>query len=194
MKEDPEDSENVEYAVAVPDGTFETKRLFLKPLRVSESEEFFSLVESSRATLRKWLPWVDEVLTLSQAIRYVNGYTYQLLTGSGGAYGIRDLNTRELTGVLILSWVDRKNRSTAFEYFLGDAWTGKGLAAEACSRMLETLREMRLHRVEISASAENAKSNALARRLGFTLEGISRDAEYLHGKFWNVNRWALLLK
>lgn len=168
-------------------------RVALAFLELSDAEELLYLVNSSRKALSEWLPWVENFRSIGDARTSISAYELQREMGNGGAFGIRRLDDGAFVGEIVLQWLDVRNRSASLGYFLGDAFWGKGLAAEAGTLALGYLREMGIHRVEISAAAENEKSNALAERLGFFGEGVARDAEYLHGKFWDHNRWAMVL-
>lgn len=167
-------------------------RVALAFLEQADAEELLYLVESSRETLSKWLPWVETFHSLGDARASISAYELQREMGNGGAFGIRRLDDGALAGEIVLQWLDPRNRSAAIGYFLGSAFRGMGLATEAGNLALEYIREMGIHRVEISAAVENGESNALAERLGFRWEGVSRDAEFLHGKFWDHNRWGLV--
>lgn len=167
-------------------------RVALAFLEMSDAEELLYLVNASRGSLEKWLPWVEDFYTLQDARSSIDAYETQRRMGNGGAFGIRLEEDGALAGEFILQWIDLRNRVASLGYFLGSEFEGKGFAREAGTLVLEFLRTAGIHRVEISAATENAKSNALAERLGFRMEGVAVDAEFLHGKFWNHNRWAFV--
>ncbi len=167
-------------------------RVALAFLEKPDAEELLYLVDASRNSLGRWLPWVESFFTLQDAFSTIAAYDMQQKMGNGGAFGIRRLEDGALAGEFILQWIDPRNRSASIGYFLGSEFEGKGLAFDAGRLVLEFLRSEGIHRVEISAATENARSNALAKRLGFRKEGVAVDAEFLHGKFWTHNRWALV--
>jgi ribosomal-protein-serine acetyltransferase len=51
---------------------------------------------------------------------------------------------------------------------------------------------LELNRVEIHCAAGNAKSRALAERLGFKLDGTMREGHFLHGKYHDLLIFAVL--
>ncbi len=177
---------------SLAESVFVGGRVVLSFLEMSDAEELLYLVDTSRSSLGKWLPWVEGFRTLQDARSSIDAYETQRRMGNGGAFGIRLEEDGALAGEFILQWIDAQNRIASLGYFLGSAFEGKGLAWEAGRLVLGFLRTAGIHRVEVSAATENAKSNALAERLGFRMEGIAEDAEFLHGKFWNHNRWALV--
>lgn len=168
------------------------KHVALAFLERSDAEELLHLVNASRNSLGRWLPWVENFHTLQDAVTSIAAYDMQQKLGNGGAFGIRCLEDGALAGEFILQWVDPRNLSASLGYFLGSEFEGKGLALESGRLVLKYLKELGIHRVEISAATGNAKSNALAERLGFRKEGVAVDAEFLHGKFLDHNRWAFI--
>ena len=51
-----------------------------------------------------------------------------------------------------------------------------------------------LNRVNLSTATGNTSSCAVAERLGFVLEGTSRQAEWLYDHFVDLQRYALLVE
>ena len=47
-------------------------KLSLSLLSLSEAEEIFNVVEENRTYLRRTLPWLDEVNSLSEKISYIS--------------------------------------------------------------------------------------------------------------------------
>ncbi|WP_173384710.1 GNAT family N-acetyltransferase [Fibrobacter succinogenes] len=104
-------------------------------------------------------------------------------------------NGPQLAGVIVLGWIQAAHRSASVSYWLGEEFTGRGLATSALSLLsgfaFETLG---LNRLEISASLQNPASIAVATRAGFAQEGTCREYEYINGHFEDHLRLSLLAK
>jgi ribosomal-protein-serine acetyltransferase len=70
---------------------------------------------------------------------------------------------------------------------------GRGLITRACRALVDlAFEEWGLERAVIQCGVGNQRSSAVARRLGFTLEGIARHAQLLHGEFIDLEIWSQL--
>ena len=62
-------------------------------------------------------------------------------------------------------------------YWLAADAQGRGLATECSRRLIDWLLDERdMHRITIRARTDNTRSRAVAERLGFTFEGVLREA------------------
>ncbi|PTL79544.1 GNAT family N-acetyltransferase [Vitiosangium sp. GDMCC 1.1324] len=78
-------------------------------------------------------------------------------------------------------------------YMLSSAYHGRGLGTRAVSMVLERLFQWPfLHRVWLTTAADNLASQALARKLGFTLEGVMREHYLIEGQRKDQQVWGLL--
>ena len=177
----------------MPEETLEGARVTLSFLEFEDSEELLFLVDSSRESLSRWLPWVEGFRSLSDAYASIDAYRIQRKMANGGAWAVRRLDDGALLGEVVLQWIDWKNRSASFGFFLGDDFVGCGYAAEAMELAIGYVWNLGLHRLEISAAVGNGKSSALAERLGFVREGVAKEAEFLHGRFFDHFRFARIL-
>ena len=61
-------------------------------------------------------------------------------------------------------------------YWIRANHEGRGHITRACRALIDIgFEELGLHRIEIRAGLENARSRAVPERLGFTYEGIERE-------------------
>jgi RimJ/RimL family protein N-acetyltransferase len=73
------------------------------------------------------------------------------------------------------------------------AFQGRGIAAAATAQVIEQARAEGVHRfIHAFPSVDNAPSNAICRKLGFTLLGPV-EFEYPPGQFMECNDWRLEL-
>ena len=78
-------------------------------------------------------------------------------------------------------------------YVLSSSVWGKGIASEALARIMEYgFCELGLNRIEARFMVENAKSETVLKRAGFTHEGVIRDGVYAKGKYRDVALYSIL--
>ncbi len=169
----------------------------LRELRVEDVESIYSLVDSNRAYLRKWLPWVDQSKTPDDTRRFVLSTIGQRVRLEALTFGIWIASDAKppssLAGIAAFRSLDLLNKSGEIGYWLAEAYQGKGIMTEAC-RALVTFgfEELSLHRIVIRCATGNLKSCRIPERLGFRFEGISREGEFLYDHFVDLNVYAML--
>jgi ribosomal-protein-serine acetyltransferase len=89
-----------------------------------------------------------------------------------------------LCGVAAYHPIDWENRSAALGYWLAADHQGRGLMTRAVRALVtHAFTELGLNRVEIRCAVGNGKSRAIPLRLGFSEEGVVREAQWLNGRF-----------
>lgn len=114
--------------------------------------------------------------------------------GSGQMFKIVDDATRQRVGSVGYwpkQWRDEEVYETG--WMVVPDFQGRGIAAAGTQQVIEMARAERTHRfMHAFPSVENAPSNAICRKLGFTLLGAS-DFEYPPGHMMRCNDWRLEL-
>lgn len=99
----------------------------------------------------------------------------------------------QLIGTVSARDVSRAHGRTQLGYMLSDAHHGRGLGTRAVGLMLEQLFTLPfLQRVWLTTLAENLASQAVARKLGFTQEGVMRGHCVQLGQRRDQQLWGLL--
>jgi ribosomal-protein-serine acetyltransferase len=190
------DDELCEFSLQEVEG----ERVVLRPLGESDVQPLFELIESSREFLSEHLPWpVQECCTPEDVSAKIDAWDLQAQMANGACWGIFEKSASssdglKIAGCIMLGWVQWKNRSGTVSYWLGQDFCGRGLATEALLLVAGEAFAMGLNRLELTSSVNNPKSVAVARRAGFTEEGVCREYEWLHGHFEDHIRFSLLAK
>jgi len=173
------------FSASLRDG-FELRLLEERHARV-----LFEAVEREREHLRPWLPWVEATHGEEDTLSFIRSVLAQFAENRGFAAGI--WNGARLVGTIGVHRIDWLNRRVEIGYWLGREYEGRGIMTDA-SRVVVThlFRELELHRVEIRCAVENAKSAAIAKRLGFTLEGTLREAQLAGGRYRDLLVFGML--
>jgi ribosomal-protein-serine acetyltransferase len=142
----------------------------------------FALVHDNRPHLRRYLPWVDGTRTVQDSAAFIQSALDQFARGIALHVAIyAEGQLAGLCGTHAIQWAHRR---TELGYWLGEKFQGRGLMTRAV-RALGTycFRSLELHRLEIRAAVDNKRSRSVAERLGFRLEGVSRQTEWLYDRF-----------
>jgi ribosomal-protein-serine acetyltransferase len=87
------------------------------------------------------------------------------------------------------------DQSAEIGYWLAKGATGKGIITKSVEKLLEyAFDERNLNRVVIKCVPENTKSRAIPERLNFTIEGVEREAGWLHTRFVDHVVYSLLAR
>lgn len=163
----------------------------LRILEARHAEEFLQFVDENREYLGRWLRWGTEITNLEEAETFLRlGVTRYAEDGLPWA-GIW-CDGKMVGGVLFFP-VDARIRATEVGYWLGEGATGRGLVTRAVAAMLDhVFSTLQLHRVALQAEVGNEKSIAVARRLGFTEEGVRRAASLNKGQYVDMAAFSML--
>ncbi|OHX15365.1 hypothetical protein BI343_03200 [Chromobacterium amazonense] len=174
--------------------TFAQTPLALLPPGVAHAERLFALIDESRQTLRAWLPWVDATRSVEDSRQFLAGIADGQRNGAACAAWLIE-SDGELAGCIDIHGISALHRSGYLGYWLADRFVGRGLMRGAAALALDIgFGEWGLNRIAILAGVENARSRAVAERLGFSLEGVQRDGLYLHGRHHDACQYSLLAR
>lgn len=154
----------------------------LSPLLAGDADELLAIVNRNRGRLRKWLSWVDHHRDF-ESIQAMIAMTHREFERER-ALRMAIRHRGSLAGIAALQRVDPCNRSASLGYWIDAAHEGQGLVSAAVVALCRYgMNELDLGRIEIAAATDNARSIAVARRLGFRFEGVLRCREWLNDHY-----------
>ena len=140
---------------------------------------------------RDRLYWVPADMSDEDAVGRVRNGIARLAAAEGFDAGI--FVGGELVGLIGLVRVSERTKSGELGYWIDRKAEGKGLVSRGCAAMIDyAFGELGLRRIEIRLAVSNARSRAVPERLGFTLEGTSRQAEPVGDRWEDLLVFGLL--
>lgn len=156
--------------------------LLLRPPTVADAPALCALVETNRAHLRDWLPWVDGARTESDQQAFLAGVIERGESGRGGVWLVEESGS--LCGVCGFNWIEPSNRVCEIGYWLSADHQGRGIITSCVRRLIQhAFEDLSLNRITLPVAVENQRSRAIPERLGFRQEGVLRQAEWLYDHF-----------
>lgn len=172
--------------------TLETERLWLRRLTTSDSQELLNLYRDEGVT--RFLG-IEKMQSIEQAVRLLETLGEQYEQGSGLRWGAFEKEEDLLIGTCGFHDWDHNRSRAELGYDLDQHHWGQGYMREALLAVLGYgFTELRLHRVEALVDPEDTRSQNLLTSLGFQLEGVLRDHDFIKGKFQDDMVFALLHK
>lgn len=154
----------------------------LRLLEERHARQLFSLVDKNRAYLRQWLPWLDSNTSVEDTRQFIKAALEQFAGNDGFQPAI--FYQHRLVGMTGYHRLDWNNHATSIGYWLAADFQGKGIMTRVCRFLVHyAFTELKMNRVEIRCAVQNHRSCAIPQRLGFTREGIVRQAEWLYDHY-----------
>jgi ribosomal-protein-serine acetyltransferase len=157
----------------------------------SDAEELHELTAGNREMLAEWMPWAAGATpeTTREFIRL-----RRLEFARNGSFSAVIVERDRIVGSIGFPELSRETRSCEIGYWLARSAQGRGTITLAVRALVEhAFGVWKLHRIVIKAGVGNARSRAVPERLGFTLEGVLRQAErHPDGRYVDLAVYGLL--
>ena len=162
----------------------------LRLLEERDADELYALIDRHREYLSRWLPWAPGQ-TREAMLAFVRRIRQEHAEGKGMTTAI--VLDGAIAGVVGVHGIDRDHGVTSVGYWLAEDAQGRGAMTAAVRAYVDAaLGPWGLHRVELRAAVENARSRSVAERLGFVEEGVLRQAEKVGDRRLDLVLYAVL--
>lgn len=163
--------------------------VYLRPLEfehVQTALRWFQDYPTALLTLRWDLP----LNTLEEQKRWLDNMRS---SDAHYVFAVYEAQTRSHAGNVGLHNLDPKDRSGELGIFLLEDFQGRGLGTWAIRKALLWAFGVRnLHRVSLRSWSFNSRARRTYQKLGFVHEGTLREANWLDGRYWDVELWGML--
>lgn len=149
--------------------------LLMRSWTAEDAPAHFQAVEENRTHLQPWLPWAERSTKPEHSVQYIQ--LTQALATKSEAIHLGIFYVGRVIGGAGLHDCDARVRSASVGYWIAKDFEGRGMMRQCLSRLVDfAFNSWGLQRLELRCAKENVRSAALARRMGFTQEGVLRRA------------------
>lgn len=169
----------------------ETARLFLRAMRVSDTEDMYAYAKDPEVTrYLLWSPHRTPEYTRSY-LEYLAG-RYRL--GQHYEWAMVCKADGHMIGTCGFARIDCPHNTAEIGYVLNPAYRGQALVAEAAERVLRFgFDVLGLHRVEARYMIGNDASRRVMEKLGMSFEGVRRESMLVKGAYRDIGICSLLV-
>jgi ribosomal-protein-serine acetyltransferase len=154
----------------------------LRLFEMRHADELFALAEENREHLLRFLPWIEDIHSYIDTRQFIREGLTQFANNDGFQAGIWYCNA--LVGCIGYHSIDWANRRSEIGYWLDRGHQGRGIMTRSVRALTDyAFRVYGLNRVILRCAVENARSRAVAERLGFQFEGVLREDLYVNFRY-----------
>ncbi|MBC7456271.1 MAG: GNAT family N-acetyltransferase [Massilia sp.] len=165
--------------------------IHLLPANLTDAQALTSLVGENTAQLAAFMPKVVMLGSLNIAEQYLASVMES--NGAGELLEWHIFSGQILCGAIRLNHIEADNRKASIGYYLGARHQGAGMATASVRAVLKfAFERLGMNRIELRCGSGNRPSQRLAERLGFSWEGLLRQAELIDGVFLDHFIYSLL--
>ncbi|HDK6713786.1 TPA: 50S ribosomal protein L7/L12-serine acetyltransferase [Klebsiella quasipneumoniae] len=154
--------------------------------------DLHQLVMKNQRWLQQSLSWAGEVRSEEETRRHVQG-NVMLHQRDYAKMFLLFLDKRPI-GVLSFNQIEPQNKTAYIGYWIDEDHQGQGYLSRSLQAFIHHYaRSGLVRRFVIKCRVANNRSNQVALRNGFVLEGCLRQAEYLNGSYDDQNIYARII-
>ncbi len=162
----------------------------LEKLEAEHAAEIFDMASRNKLYLREFLPWIDHADSIQFFENFISDSLSRYILEIEYPFVIKYENI--IIGRIGLYNVDQKNKIAEIGYWIDEKMQGNGVISKSCKSIVDyAFSTLNLNRIEIKCAVENSRSNAIPERIGFSHEGILRQAGIIRGKFHDLHLYSI---
>ncbi|MBI5877067.1 MAG: GNAT family N-acetyltransferase [Chloroflexi bacterium] len=155
--------------------SFDTERLTIRAPHFGDGAPMNAAIQESIAELQQWMPWAQTPPTVEDSEEFSRHTRAQYLERRDFGMRLWLKDTETFVGASGLHAHDWMVPAFEIGYWCRTRFVGRGYISEAVRAITRFGFEMLgAERIVIRCDALNTRSAAVARRCGYTLEGITR--------------------
>ncbi len=155
--------------------SFETERLLLRCPRAGDGAVLYEAASESADELRLWLPWMTADYCPDDSEAWVRRMQARFIARETISFLLFLKGEDKLVGGCGLIVCDWEVPKFEIGYWARTSQTGHGYITEAVNGVLRlAIDTLGANRLEIRCDTKNDRSAAVAKRVGFVLEGTLR--------------------
>jgi len=163
----------------------------LRPFIEKDAAEIFAAVKANYKHLQPFLHWVTEDYSIESADEFINRTQKAFAEKTSQTFGI--FYREKIVGVISFVNFNWGSKRTEIGYWIVQDYEGQGIITKSCKALIKyAYDELKMNRIEIRCATENIKSRAIPERLNFTLEGILRQSQWRHTRFFDIAIYGML--
>ena len=156
-----------------------------------DAKELFTLINSNHTHFKEWLPWLDYNTKVEDTQKFILECNANYKKGVNLTLGIH--YEGKIVGSVSFNTISPIHKKAEIGYMLSEDYTGKGIMIKCCKALINFgFEKLKLNRVAILCATENIKSRAAPEKLGFKLEGILEQNEWLLDRFVDHAHYGML--
>jgi ribosomal-protein-serine acetyltransferase len=168
-----------------------SKEIELRPFTEENANEIFASVTRNFEHLRPFLHWVTPDYSLEGVKEFIAQASKASAERKSESYGI--FYNHKLVGSIGFVNFNWNSKRMEIGYWIEKDFEGKGIVTKSCKALIDyAFDELLMNRIEIHCATENIRSRAIPERLGFQLEGVLRQSEWRHTRFYDMAIYGIL--
>ena len=165
--------------------------LLLDRIELRDASTIFNAIDQNRDHLGRWLPFVHYTKAIKDSEAFIRTIISQRDESLNELYTIWFKG--DFAGIIGFHNTDRVNEKCEMGYWLISDMKGKGIITQSCNTLIRlAFEKMGINRITIRSAIGNQASEKIAKRIGFSYEGIERSGERFEDQFHNITVWSLL--
>jgi RimJ/RimL family protein N-acetyltransferase len=161
--------------------SFQTGRLTIRRPEPGDGPEVNAAIRETWDDLHEWMPWAVRRPTIEESEQYVRRAHAKFVEREDLMFLLLEKGGATVVGACGLHRMDWTVPSFEIGYWTRARFQKQGYATEAAGALADfAVRELRARRLVIKCDAENDRSAAVPRRIGFVHEATLRNDKRHH--------------